>query len=222
MKNFCFNFSKLKGFDTHVRKQLPWYDIVLDALEFFTACFLTEKGTVYDIGSGTGNYYQRIAPLLESREASYIGIEKAPNMYERHQSLAGRTKDSLYNLDIRDFQISEPYDVCIVNLMLMFLPYEAQGQLLRKLLGKMSPFGILILVEKDFSRGEGFLRYVLERLTMYLKLKQGVPKDEILEKELSLMGIQRPLYDMQLGGRYRVTEWLRIANFTGLAVEHER
>ena len=222
MKNFCFDFSKLKSFDSHVRKQLPWYDLVLDALEFFTACYLTEKGTVYDIGSGTGNYYQRIAPLLEGRDAHYIGIEKAPNMYERHHRLADRGKDSLYNLDVRDFQIREPYDICIVNLMLMFLPYEAQAQILSRLLTKMSPFGILILVEKDFSRGDGFLRYVLERLTMYLKLKQGVPKEEILEKELALMGIQRPVYDMQLEGRYRVTEWLRIANFTGLAVEHER
>ena len=58
------------------KTQLPWYEIILDCIEFLTASYLTEGGVVYDIGSGTGNLYQKIRDVLEQKQAEYIGIEK--------------------------------------------------------------------------------------------------------------------------------------------------
>ncbi len=224
MKEFCFNFERLKDFNTHVRRHLPWYNLVLDALEFFTACYLNEKGLVYDIGSGTGNYYKRISNLLDDRDAGYIGIEKAEGMYEQHKRAITRKQDELYQLDVRNFQFIKEYDICVVNLMLMFLPYKDQGEILDTLLDKMSEHGVLLLVEKDFidTCQDSFFRYALERLTMYLKIKQGVSKEEVIQKELSLLGIQRPVQIVNVSSKYVSYEWFRLANFSGKAIMHAR
>ena len=222
MKSFDFNFEKLKNFNAHVTAQLPWYDIVLDSIEFLVASYLPEKGILYDIGSGTGNLYKKILHILEKRQANYIGVDSAENMIKVHKELIESSDHQLLHEDIRDLDCIKGFDVCIFNLFLMFLPYSDQEKFLKKVLKSMSPYGVLICVEKQVSGfGDGFFRYAMDRLTMHLKERQGVSKIEILEKELALIGVQRPIRAIRLK-KYTIHEWFKIANFSGLAItKHE-
>ena len=135
-------------------------------------------------------------------------------MAESHREMNLRQKDHVCVQDIRKYLFNRKYDVCILNLMLMFLPYHDQEIILKVLLKKMSRFGILIFVEKNVTGfGDGFFRYAMDRLTMYLKHKQGIEKEKILEKELSLIGIQRPIRAIKSLEGFRVFEWFQISKF---------
>ena len=88
-----------------------------------------------------------------------------------------------------DFQ---PYDFAVCFLVLMFLPLEIRSSFLRRLHGLLKPGGALVLVDK-VQAPAGYLGTAFGRLTMQQKLAAGARAEDILAKELSLAGYQRPL-----------------------------
>ena len=63
----------------------------------------------------------------------------------------------------------------------------------------------------------GFLCWVLYGLTLAGKRAAGVTPDEIVEKELSLSGVQRPITEAQLAGEFY--NWFRFGDFAGWLIE---
>ena len=56
MKSWTFESRDVADkFDKHVREQLPWYDMITDAVVYITRNYLTEGNRVVDIGASTGN-----------------------------------------------------------------------------------------------------------------------------------------------------------------------
>ena len=49
-------------FDSHVREQLPWYDMVTDAVIYIIRNYLAQNKVVVDIGASTGNLMEKIIP----------------------------------------------------------------------------------------------------------------------------------------------------------------
>lgn len=62
----------------------------------------------------------------------------------------------------------------------------------------------------------GYLGTVLSRLTLAGKKASGVPGDEIIEKELSLSGIQRPIQQTEIPENHRVFQF---GEFFGAVIE---
>ena len=63
----------------------------------------------------------------------------------------------------------------------------------------------------------GYPATVLARLTWASKLDQGVEPGAVVRKELSLSGIQRPLYPGELGED--AVEVFRLGDFVGWIIE---
>lgn len=58
------------------------------------------------------------------------------------------------------------------------------------------------------------------RLTMEQKYRQGVKLDAILSKELSLIGVQRPLTEDPIVNKgFKVTQIFQFGDFKGWAIE---
>ena len=55
------------------------------------------------------------------------------------------------------------------------------------------------------------------RLTLAGKRAAGVTPDDIVEKELSLSGVQRPITEAQLAGEFY--NWFRFGDFAGWLIE---
>lgn len=207
------NANIAQDFDAHVREQLPWYDLATGAVAHIARHYIPEGGLVYDIGASTGNIGKALSDTLERRKARFIAIEQSKDMVARYDG-----PGTIVEADATDYDF-ERYDVAIAFLVLMFMVPGERGRFLKELTKRLKPGGALILFDKIEGRG-GYLSTVLHRLTMAGKLAQGARPDDILAKELALIGVQRPLpmrfMDYAVPGAVEV---FRFGEFAGWVIE---
>lgn len=177
-----------EGFDAHVHEQLPWYDLVTAMIGLIGRHYITEDGTVYDLGAATGNVGRILAPTLALRHANLIAVDNSQEMVDRYDG-----PGEAVCADIATFQVAHTApDLIVANLVLMFLNPADALDLIDRLVDGLAYGGALILVER-FTPPSGYLGLVSSRLTLDAKLRGGATADEIIAKELSLVGVQRPL-----------------------------
>lgn len=205
--------SVAEGFDKHVREQLPWYETVTDALVQIGRHYIGEEGRVYDIGASNGNVGRALAHLLEERQAHLIALEESQEMVDRYNA-----PGMVIQIAAEDFNY-EPFDLAVAMLALMFVAPDRQRDLLDKLVARVKPGGAIVLVERMLPPA-GYLSIVTSRLTLNAKLNAGAAPEEIIEKELSLSGVQRPL-DPALLEAYGAVEFFRFGDFAGWIIEHK-
>jgi tRNA (cmo5U34)-methyltransferase len=204
------NSSVANNFETHVREQLPFYELVTGAVAHLVRHYLTENGTLYDIGASTGNITRVLAETIKSRNIRAISIEESEEMAN---IFTGEGEFLL--ADARDFDYN-PFDVGVLFLVLMFLPIPDREKLLEKLLDCVKPGGAVIVVDK-IEAASGYLGTVLHRLALAGKVATGTSTDEIIQKELSLAGVQRPLREEELPSN--AVEFFRFGSFAGWIIE---
>ncbi len=198
------------GFDRHVREQLPWYDLATNAVTHIARHYIPEGGLVYDLGAATGNIGRAIAPVLEDRGARLIGIEPSAEMVKRYQA-----PGEIICAKAEDFDY-QGFDLAVVFLTLMFVEPRRRVGLMNKLRHACRPGGAIVVFDKLEPVG-GYLSTVFYRLTLAGKRAAGVAADEIIEKELSLCGVQRPIVEGQLGGESYL--WFKFGDFAGWVIE---
>lgn len=197
-------------FDAHVREQLPWYDIVTRAVQQIARNYITPESVIYDIGASTGNIGRSLEEVIKDRGARFIGVEKSKEMAEKYEA-----PGELIIKDALEVEY-EPCSLVICFLILMFLKPTDKKILLDKLLSSIVDGGALIIVDKRETE-QGYVGTILHRLTLSEKLNSGVHPERIIEKELSLSGVQRPMRpkDIPEGA----IEFFRFGEFSGWVVE---
>ena len=199
------------NFDSHVREQLPWYDLATGAVEHIARQYLPANGIVYDIGASTGNINLTLSDLIKERGASYVGIESSKEMVDKFKG-----DGDIVHADATVYEY-RPFDVCVCFLTLMFIPYSEQANFIRLLRSKIKDGGVLIVVDKCEPVG-GYAATVLYKLSLREKMKHSKSCD-ILRKELSLSGIQRPVNADAL--KEIGVEFFRFGDFAGWIIEKE-
>lgn len=204
-----------RGFDAHVREQLPWYELATGAVAHIARHYIPDGGLVYDIGASTGNIGRMLAETLETRDARFVAIESSAEMVREY-----RGPGEIRHADALTFDY-ETFDVAIVFLVLMFLPAGRRKAFVRHLCSHIRPGGALIVFDKTAGPG-GYLATVLHRLTIAGKVATGADPGEIIAKELSLIGVQRPLGErfMELTAAPMPVEVFRFGEFAGWVVEN--
>ena len=200
-------------FNSHVRETLPWYDLATHGTAHLVKAYAPENGLIYDIRASTGNIGRNIEDIVESRKLDLIGIEKSKEMEELYEAPGKLViRDALrYQYDF--------FDVAVLFLTLMFIPVKHRELLLDMLHKKIRPGGAIIIVDK-IPLLPGYLGSTIHRWTMKQKQIGGIPLNEIASKELSLVGVQRPL-DVQahlISRKY--CQWLQVGEFAGYIFEN--
>lgn len=209
---WTFQNERVAGtFDQHVREQLPWYDTVTDGVAHIARHFLPRNGRLYDIGASTGALTSALEDTITSRGVEAVSLEQSAEMAERWNGVG-----KLEVADAATFRY-QPFDVAILTLVLMFIPKTERRGLLVGLTQQMREGGAIVIVDKQ-ERPAGYVGTVISRLTMNAKRTQGVTADEILRKELSLAGVQRPTTAGELPG----VPWFRFGEFVGTVVTDRR
>jgi len=204
-----------RDFDNHVREQLPWYDLATGAIAHVARHYIPQNGLVYDIGASTGNVGRALEKTLKSRDAELIAIEPSAEMVKAYAGPGDIVQGCAEDFDYEEF------DVAICFLTLMFVPVARRRYLLTRLLAHVRPGGALIIFDKVDGPG-GYLSTVMHRLTIAGKVAQGADAKAVIEKELSLMGIQRPLPDEFIKSvRSSAVEIFRFGEFVGWVIEGE-
>lgn len=198
-------------FDAHVREQLPWYDLVTNAIVHIGRHYIPSGGHVYDIGASNGNIGRALNPVLDERGASLVAIEPSAAMVATYSGPGQVHEGSAEDYDFAGF------DFAVAMLALMFLRPAEVRPLLTRLTGAMRPGGALVVVERTLPP-PGYPSIVTSRLTLAAKAAGGATGDEIVAKELSLAGVQRPL-DPALLLSLGAVEWFRFGDFAGYVLE---
>lgn len=198
------------SFDAHVREQLPWYELASGAAAHVARHYITPNGLVYDIGASTGNIGNLLADSLVARNARLIAIDDSAEMANLYRGPGELIIDDATELAY------QKCDVVMLFLMVMFVPVYKRQAFLERLYDALSPGGALIVVDKA-DESCGYLATILRRLTLAGKVATGTSSDDIIAKELSLAGIQRPLNVEHLPGDPQV--FFRFGEFTGWIIE---
>ncbi len=199
------------AFDQHVREQLPWYDLLTTAVAHIARHYIPSNGLVYDIGASTGNIGTAIEPVLKNRNAEFIAIENSPQMVEQYHG-----PGSVVLGDALEYQYKE-FDLAICFLVIMFFPPAKRKQFIDTLKSRLRPGGAIIIVDKC-EASAGYPATVLWRLALSNKVSAGVSAEEIVAKELSLGGVQRPI-DPSILGKEAI-EYFRFGEFAGWLIDY--
>lgn len=209
--NWTFETSDVaRGFDRHVREQLPWYELATNAVAHIARHYIPEGGTVLDLGASTGNIGRAIAETLRDRGAELIAVERAESMRAQY-----RGPGTFLAADLRDYQPAN-CDLAIAFLCLMFLPMQDRKALIYRLRESLKPGGAMILFDR-MEATTGYAATVLWRLTLAGKVASHVDPAEIIAKELSLAGVQRPLRVSEIPDD--AIEVFRFGEFCGWLIE---
>jgi tRNA (cmo5U34)-methyltransferase len=202
------------GFDRHVREQLPWYDLATGAVAHVARHYIPLDGVVYDLGAATGNIGCALAPTLTARTARLIAVEPSAEMAAAYRG----PQRSFLQVQRAECVEFEPFDVAVAFLTLMFVAVAERAPLLDRLLAAMRPGGALIVFDKC-EADTGYAATVIWRLALAGKLATGVDAAEIVAKELSLSGVQRPVSRAMLPAH--ALEFFRFGEFAGWLIEKE-
>jgi tRNA (cmo5U34)-methyltransferase len=195
------------AFDRHVREQLPWYDLATGIVAHVGRHFIPEGGLVVDIGASTGNIGRALARTLEARKAELIAVDNSADMAERYDA-----PGKLVVKDVREFDyLSVAPDLIVSFLCLMFVPVPHRRPLIARMIRSLRPGGAAIIFDKTPSL-PGYLGTVMYRLALSAKYEAGAKPEEIIAKELSLAGSQRPLDPLEIP---EFVEIFRFGDFAG-------
>lgn len=198
------------AFDRHVREQLPWYDMLTGIVCHIVRHYAPERGRIYDIGASTGNIGRNLAQLIDTRELDFIAIESSASM-----AAAYNGPGHLIYADAATHRF-RPFDVAILFLTMMFIPPDRRAELLRNLRNSVRPGGVIIVCDK-MEAGSGYPATVLWRIALAGKYAASVAPEQIIEKELSLAGVQRPIKPDLLGED--AVEFFRMGEFAGYLID---
>jgi tRNA (cmo5U34)-methyltransferase len=208
------NKSVAENFEKHVREQLPWYDMVTNMVAHFGRHYLSNSGVMYDLGASTGNITLSLKNEIESRNIRAISVDDSEEMAKLWRGVG-----ELIVSDVRKLELEE-YDFCVCFLLLMFLPVEDQDTYFKYMLSKMKRGGALIVFDK-VEAVDGYLGTVLRRLTIAGKVSSGINAVDIVKKEMSLAGQQRPLTNRFIENNiagYKSEQIFRYGEFAGWVI----
>lgn len=201
-----------KNFNDHVREQLPWYEMASGAVAHIARHYINENGLIYDIGGSTGNLGKLLEETLKARSARYVIIDNSERMRNESADFEYVVQDAC-EFDFQD------HDISVMFLVLMFIDYKKRSSLLERIYDKLNPGGVFIIFDKLEPKG-GYLSIIKHRLTMAGKLSAGASPDNILSKELSLCGVQRPINENLIYELFpHADQIFRFGEFAGWAIE---
>lgn len=201
----------VEGFDAHVREQLPWYEIATGAVAHIARSYIPNRGVVIDVGASTGNVGRAIAGTLDARSAELLALDPAAAMAPAYDAPGQLV---ITDAETFDFAGKKP-DVIVCFLSLMFVPVAARADLISRMQASVQPGGAIIVVDKMIPR-PGYVGTVNFRLTLAAKYEAGASPAEIIAKELSIAGVQRPMSEEELSG---FVEFFRFGDFAGFIWE---
>lgn len=164
-----------------------------------------------DIGASTGNVGRALADTLEARKVRLIALDNAADMLDRY---SGPGEPVVADARAFDYAAERP-DLIAAFLVLMFVPVADRAALLARLKDAVRPGGAVIVFDKMAARG-GHVGSVIYRMTLAAKYEAGALPEEIIAKELSLAGVQRPMEEAELAGFEPI---FRFGDFAGWLYE---
>lgn len=221
---FVFDDQVATVFADMIRRSVPGYDLILQALPWLAARVVQPGSTIYDLGCSLGAAAQAVRRGVEDRPCRIIAVDDAEPMIRRArewlEGFRSNVPVELVQADVRDVPI-EDASLVMLNFTLQFIEPEARLGLLRRIRAGMRPGGVLLLSEKIAFEDVGMQELITE-LHHDFKRAQGYSELEIAQKRQALEDVLIP--ETMAAHRARLREagfvscetWLQHTRFASL------
>ncbi len=222
-----FDDEVSKGFDSHVRKSVPFYEEVQRMVVELSEYFIRDQSAVFDLGSSTGSTLEQLSQAHRPKEnVQFTGIDVSEPMIREARKRLEAPNVRFVHQNILDVEFSPPAHFVTSLFTLQFLTISERRELLARVSDGMVEGGGLCIVEKTRAQTAFFEDIWLELHWDY-KRRQGLTPEQILEKANSIRGVLNPLTTeenielLNQTGFDRVEVFFRWYNWTGfLAVKN--
>ena len=211
-----FNEEVAQCFDEHVRQSVFMYDEFHKSIIKMSNWFIEDNTNILDVGTSTGELLMR---LPYNPTCRYIGIDTEEGMINKAQEKL-EDKYELQVGDILNYNIVNCSLITMV-LVLQFIKNKDKELALQNIYNSLNEGGAFIFVDKIKTS-------VLDIHDMYndlyydFKRENGLTDTEIIDKNVSLRGVQKCLTveeNLQLMWNvgFRKTDiFLKYNNFVGI------
>lgn len=224
IEGFVFDDAVVEVFPDMIRRSVPGYSNSLAMIGLFSARYVQEGSTCYDLGCSLGAATLAMARGIEGQGSSVIAIDNAPAMVEKcreYVKAAGlSTPIDVQCEDIRTLQIKRA-SVVVLNYTLQFIPPDERIAILKKIYDGMLAGGILVISEK-LAFADPNEQELMTRLHLDFKRAHGYSELEISQKRTALENVLIPdtleTHNTRLkaAGFENAYVWQRCLNFASL------
>lgn len=224
-----FDQEVTDAFEDMLRRSIPQYDVMRDAVSGIGAAFLKDGFDVVDLGCARGEALDFFVRKFGARNR-FVGVDASEPMVEaatrRFEGYIRAGVVRIAKADLRDpeqFPAGRPCLILAV-LTLQFVPLEHRQRLLCECRNRLVDGGALVVVEKLGIRGLAQAE-IFEKLYREKKRGAGYTDEQIQRKALSLEGVLVPLTDEENLGRlhnagFRQVEcfwrWMQFAGYVAV------
>lgn len=222
-----FDAAVVDVFDDMLKRSIPQYEVMRQAVLDVGSTFVRPKTTVLDLGCSRG---EAIAPFVTRFGAAVhcVGLEVSPPMIEAARGrFEAERKAGLVEILTHDLRqkIDSPHlkgtcSLVLSVLTLQFTPIEHRLRILRDAFDALRPGGALVLVEKVIG-GSSAIDEMMTDLYLGKKKASGYSQEEVDRKRLSLEGVLVPVTAawnedlLRMTGFIEVDCFWRWLNFAG-------
>lgn len=195
-----FNESVAKDFDNHVSASVPGYEWFHDYIVRLAEFYIEDDGAILDIGCSTGTLLRDIKRKLPNRDFYMCGVDKSEAMIRIAKSNVNYLKSNFFTGDILDyFDMTDPsmkLSFITIMLTLQFLSYEDRFNVLKTCYSRLKDGGAVVVVEKIIQE-DGHMQSMFDGIYQEMKFENGLSKESLFDKTLSLRGKMKPLYSVE-------------------------
>ena len=202
-------------FDSHVRKNVPFYEYMHGLVKDISAFFITKDSNVYDLGCSTGF---ASSYLSNNKKGNVIGIDEKEDMINIARN---RVKNAtFYKGQIIDYKYFNS-SFALSFLTAHFIKHNERDLLIKNVYSGLNEGGAFCLVEKIFSESPR-IQEIFNGMLLDFKIKNGFSYEETIKKNQSLRGcliprsIDQNIKSLKDAGFKEVDSFFRVQNFVGL------
>jgi len=220
--DFVFDETVAAVFPDMIKRSVPGYPAIINMIQVLAERYAQPHSALIDLGCSLGAATVALARGSRERGCQVVGIDDAPAMLERAQSLLAVDYPQIeWRLgDIRATTI-EGASVVVLNFTLQFLPLVDRLPLLQRIHAGLVSGGILILSEK-IAGSDPLADELLTEMHHAFKRVNGYSELEISRKRSALENVLVPealqVHRQRLAeaGFVRADTWFQCFNFVSL------
>ncbi|MFZ5578961.1 MAG: carboxy-S-adenosyl-L-methionine synthase CmoA [Pseudomonadota bacterium] len=190
---FSFDDRVAAVFPDMIRRSVPGYELILQALPWLAARVVQPGSRVYDLGASLGACAHAVRVGVQC-SCNIIAVDSSSSMIARAEELlSGFRSDlpvELVCADVLDIHVQDA-SLVMLNFTLQFIPIDRRLELLSRIRSGMRPGGILLLSEKIAFPDPDLERLITE-IHHDFKRAQGYSELEIAQKRQALDNVLIP------------------------------
>jgi len=192
-KNSLWSFEDEKvvaAFDEHVSKSVPMYSEGHDLILRFSDYFTHKNSKIFEIGSSTGVFSNKIYERTKEKKVKVTGIDISEEMTKFANDKYSNDNctfifDDAINQDLSDS------DMIVAYYTIQFINPSKRQEIINKIYDSLNWGGAFFMFEKTRGMDARFQDMITSVYYDY-KISEGYSLEEIMSKHLSLKGVLEP------------------------------